>query len=98
MELVCYHLVAIASVDKLSPEKLPVTGRKVEDAIKSHRLVDYIETGVHMAVIYNADLLEPGMSFSGPAILEESGATIVIPPAMSCHVDDYGNYHLQAAQ
>lgn len=98
VELVAYHLVAIAEVDKLKPEKLPITGRKIEDAIKMQREVDYVEAGVHLATIYNGDALEPGMSFVGPAVIEEAGATTVIPPGLPCHVDEYGNYHIQTNQ
>jgi len=97
VELVCYHLVALAEVDKLKPEKRPTTGRKVADAVKGGRQVDYVEAGIHQATIYNGDGLEPGMSFAGPAIIEESGTTVVIPPGLPCHVDDYGNYHIQTA-
>ena len=42
-ELVCYHLIAIAEVDKLKPEKHPKTGRKLLDAIKGRREVDFVE-------------------------------------------------------
>jgi len=94
VELVVYHLVALAEVDKLKPEKLPTTGRKLEDAVKAQREVDYVEAGIHKATIYDGDALEPGMSFVGPAIIEEAGATTVIPPGLPCHVDDYGNYHI----
>ncbi len=97
VELVCYHLIVIAEVDKLKPEKLPTTGRKIEAAVKEHREVDYVEAGIHRATIYNGDALESGMSFVGPAIIEESGATTVIPPGLPCHVDDYGNYQIQTA-
>ena len=97
VELVCYHLVALAEVDKLKPEKRPTTGRKVADAVKGGRQVDYVEAGIHQATIYSGDGLEPGMSFAGPAIIEESGTTVVIPPGLPCHVDDYGNYHIQTA-
>ena len=96
-ELVCYHLIAIAEVDKLKPEKHPRTGRKLEAAIKGKREVDYVEAGIHQATIYNGDVLEPGMSFVGPAIIEESGTTVVIPPGLPCHVDDYGNYCIRNA-
>jgi N-methylhydantoinase A len=95
VELVAYHLVAIAEVDKLKPEKLPTTGRKLEDAVKMEREVDYAEAGIHQATIYDGDALEPGMSFVGPAIIEEAGATTVIPPGLPCQVDDYGNYHIR---
>ena len=96
-ELVCYHLVAIAEVDKLKPEVHPRTGRKVEAAVKGKREVDFVEAGIHQATIYNGDVLEPGMSFVGPAIIEEAGTTVVIPPGLPCHVDDYGNYCIRNA-
>jgi len=98
VELVVYHLVAIAEVDKLEPEKLPKTGRKLEDAVKMQREVDYVEAGIHQATIYDGDGLEPGMSFVGPAVIEEAGATTVIPPGLPCHVDEYGNYHILTKQ
>jgi N-methylhydantoinase A len=96
-ELVCYHLVAIAEVDKLKPEVHPRTGRNVEAAVKGRREVDFVEAGIHQATIYNGDALEPGMSFVGPAIIEESGTTVVLPPGLPCHIDDYGNYCIQTA-
>jgi N-methylhydantoinase A len=95
VELVAYHLVAIAEVEKLKPEKLPVTGRRLEEAVKGQRQVDYATAGIHLATIYDGDDLEPGMEFAGPAIIEEAGATTVIPPGLPCHVDDYGNYHIR---
>jgi len=98
VELVVYHLIAIAEVDKLKPEKFPTTGRKIEDAIKARREVDYVEAGIHQATIYDGDALEPGMSFIGPAIIEDAGATTVIPPGLPCHVDEYGNYHIRTNQ
>ncbi|MGA2546256.1 MAG: hydantoinase/oxoprolinase family protein [Rectinemataceae bacterium] len=98
VELVCYHVVAIAEVDKLTPRKRPATGKKIEKAVKSRRDVDYIEAGVHEATIYDGDALEPGMSLVGPAIIEESGTTIVIPPGLPCRVDDYGNYLIETVQ
>ena len=96
-ELVCYHLVALAYVDKLKPEKRPRTGRQLKDAIKGRREVDFVEAGQHQTTIYNGDLLEPGMSFTGPAIIEEAGTTVVIPPDMPCEIDDYGNYSILTA-
>jgi N-methylhydantoinase A len=97
-ELVCYHLIAIAEVDKLKPEKHPKTGRKLLDAIKGKRVVDFIESGIHQATIYNGNALEPGMSFTGPAIIEEADTTVVIPPDLPCNMDDYGNYCIQTAK
>ena len=97
-ELVCYHLIAIAEVDKLKPEKHPKTGRKLLDAIKGRREVDFVESGIHQATIYDGDDLEPGMSFTGPAIIEEADTTVVIPPDLPCFMDDFGNYCIQTAK
>jgi N-methylhydantoinase A len=94
VELVCYHLIAIAEVDKLVPEKCRVTGRGAADAVKGYREVDFVEAGIHEATLFAGDALEPGMSFTGPAIIEESGTTVVIPPGFPCHLDDYGDYHI----
>ena len=97
-ELVCYHLIAIAEVDKLKPEKHPKTGRKLLDAIKGRREVDFVESGIHQATIYDGDSLEPGMSFTGPAIIEEADTTVVVPPDLPCFMDDFGNYCIQTAK
>jgi N-methylhydantoinase A len=98
VELVAYHLVALAEVDKLKPEKLPTTGRKLEDTVKEEREVDFVEAGIQRATIYDGDSLEPGMEFLGPAIIEEAGATTVVPPGLPCSVDDYGDYQIRTAQ
>jgi len=94
VELVCFHLVAIAEVDKLKPRKKPATRHGTEAAAKGRREVDFAEAGVHPAAIYNGDLLEPGMAFRGPAVVEEAGTTVVVPPGMPCRIDEYGNYRL----
>jgi N-methylhydantoinase A len=98
VEMVCYHLIAIATVDKLKPGKAPVSGRALSATVKGTREVDFIESGIHTATIYDGEALEPGMSFTGPAVIEESGTTVVIPPGMPCHLDEFGNYTIQTAQ
>jgi N-methylhydantoinase A len=91
IEVVGVHLVATAEIGKLEPARLPVTGRDLDDAGKGQREVDYATEGKHDADIYDGDLLEPGMSFSGPAIVETKGSTIVVHPENAVTVDDYGN-------
>jgi N-methylhydantoinase A len=60
--------------------------------------VDFIEAGIIQSTIYDGDALEPGMSFTGPAIIEEAGTTVVVPPGLPCQVDDYHNYCIQMVQ
>ncbi len=98
VELVTYHLIAIAEVDKLEPQKVPPSEKDTADAIKGYREVDYLAAGIHQATLYNGVALAPGMSFIGPAIIEEAETTIVIPPDMSCQVDEYGNYQILTTQ
>ncbi len=47
--------------------------------------------GWHDAAIYAREDLLPGMSFEGPAIVEQSDATTVVEPGMSTRVDAFGN-------
>jgi len=97
VELVGLHVVASAEVGKLSIAERPKTGRKLAQTIKSRRKVDYALEGVHEAVIYDGDRLEPGMKFKGPAIVEQPGATTVINPGQSVSIDPYGNIHIAVA-
>ncbi len=56
--------------------------------------MDYATDGVHEAAIYTGELLEPGMSFQGPAVVETKGTTVVVHPGNELVVDDYGNLHI----
>ena len=98
IEFVGTHVVAFAAVGKLEPAKLPVTGRSLGDAKKGQREVDFALEGIHLSDIYDGHLLEPGMSFSGPAIIETRGTTMVIHPGNRVRVDDYGNVHITLQQ
>ena len=61
------------------------------------RPVDYALEGVHEAEIYDAERLEPGMRFAGPAVVEDAGSTIVVHPGQSATLDAYGNLHIESA-
>jgi len=91
VEFVGAHVVAIAEVGKLTPAPLPITGRQLADARKGRRRVDYALEGAHEADVYVGELLEPGMSFDGPAIVETRGSTVVVHPGNELTVDEYGN-------
>lgn len=94
MEIIGFHLVAIAQIGKLTPQALPVTGRLVIEACKGQRRVDYAQEGVHEAALYDYALLEPLMTFFGPAIVEDAGSTVVVHPGNRVRVDRLGNLHI----
>jgi N-methylhydantoinase A len=91
VEFVGAHLVAIAEVGKLSPAPLSPSGRSLADARKGRRCVDYATEGTHEAEIYAGELLEPGMAFTGPAIVEARSTTVVAHPDNEVTVDRYGS-------
>jgi N-methylhydantoinase A len=91
VEFVGAHVVAIAEVGKLAPQPLPTTGRTLAEAQKGEREVDYATDGIHLAQIYDGDLLEPGMTVTGPAVVETKGSTTVVHPTNKLRVDQYGN-------
>lgn len=94
IEIVGLHLIASAEIGKLEVNELPVTGAGPADAVKGRREVDYAMEGVHTATIYDAEKLEPGMTFEGPAIVEDPGTTTVIHPGNTVSIDAYGNTHI----
>lgn len=94
VEIIGLHLVAASEVGKLEITRLEKTGASLEQAIKGRREVDYATEGIHEATIYDGMKLEPGMSFAGPAVIEDPGTTVVIQPGNHVSVDDYGNIHI----
>ncbi|MCJ8324200.1 MAG: hydantoinase/oxoprolinase family protein [Rhizobiales bacterium] len=94
VEMVGIHLVASAEVGKLKMTETEAAGTSVKIALKSQREVDYALEGKHMADIYDGDLLESGMTFSGPAIVEDAGTTVVVHPGNQVKIDGYGNLHI----
>ncbi len=97
VEIVGLHLIATAAVGKLEITPLPVTGAGNDAARKGRRQVDFAEAGRHEADIYDAERLEPGMGFAGPAVIEDPGTTVVVHPGNRVSIDAYGNIHIALA-
>ncbi len=60
-------------------------------AIKRHRQV-WWEGEARDTPVYDGELLRAGDRFPGPAIIEETTTTVVVPPAYAVEVDPYRNY------
>ncbi|MCJ2121193.1 hydantoinase/oxoprolinase family protein [Methylobacterium sp. J-077] len=91
IELVGFHVVAFARVGTLEILREECTASDASSAQKGTRNVNYAASGIHRAHIYDSTKLKPGMSFNGPAIIEDPGTTIVVFPANTVSVDGYGN-------
>jgi N-methylhydantoinase A/acetone carboxylase, beta subunit len=94
VEMVGLHIIASAEVGKLAPVEQPLTDTPASAALKGRRTVDYALDGVHEADIYDGEKIEPGMTFSGPAVIEDPGTTIVIHPGNAVEMDRWGNLHI----
>lgn len=97
VEMVGIHLVATAEVGKLTMTERPTIGVEANLAVKGKRQVDYALEGIREATIYDGSKLEPGMTFHGPAIVEDPGTTVVIHPGDTVKIDGYGNIHIALA-
>ena len=94
VEMVGIHLVATAETARLTLSERPAGPADATPAVKGQRAVDYATEGVAQAMIYDGTLLEPGMEFSGPAVVEDPGTTIVIHPGNAVRIDGFGNLHI----
>ncbi|MGP1355525.1 hydantoinase/oxoprolinase family protein [Roseicyclus sp.] len=94
VEMVGIHLVARAEVGKLTMKPAELGPPDATPAHKGRRVVDYALEGRHEADIYDGDRLAPGMAFTGPAIVEDAGTTVVIHPGNRVEVDAFRNIHI----
>ena len=98
VEMVGIHIKATARIGRMELRRRQSSGRDPADAVKGKRAVDYALEGIHEAVIYDGSRLEPGMEFSGPCVIEDSGSTAVAHPGNTVSIDGYGNIVIRTAE
>lgn len=92
VELVSLRLVSIGTVPQARLSPVAPSGRKVETARTGARKIFFgDEHGLLDCQIYSRDLLEPGHTVSGPAVIEQMDTTTVIHPEQEARVDSYRN-------
>lgn len=63
-----------------------------EDTVKGKRDAWFPEAGGFCSTgVYDRYLMKPGMTFQGPAIVEERESTVIVGPDADCHVDEQFN-------
>jgi N-methylhydantoinase A len=95
VQIVNFHVVGYALVDKPELPKTPASRSAPSAAIRGRRQVDFEKHGLVDTPIYDRLALGSGAELVGPAILEEPAATTVVPPEMKVHVDEYGNVRVK---
>lgn len=92
IQIVNFRTTALGKVSKIQLKEHVDEGKNPDAAITEQREVFFEETGTYVATaIYNRDLLKTGNEISGPAIIEQMDATIVVPPRHSAKIDPFLN-------
>jgi len=90
VEVVNYQVVGMRRVKKLELSELPAQSLRPEDALLADRSV-YIKGGYETIPIYDRTKLSRGATLSGPAVLEDPTATIIVLHNQVASVDKFGN-------
>ena len=91
VELVNARLVAYGIVAKPAAE--PHRGAAASDATPDSRRPVWFGGASYDCPVREREQLAVGATVDGPAIVEEFGATTVVPPGWSGTVDEHGNLH-----
>jgi N-methylhydantoinase A len=94
VELVNARLTALGVVDKPAAVRHASDARTLDDARVETRPVWFAGAPAHCPVLDRARLPE-GARLAGPAIVEEFGATTVVPPGWRGWLDALGNLRLE---
>jgi N-methylhydantoinase A len=95
MEIVTVAVEAIGPTTKPTLVKAPYAGTSADRAKKGSRDV-YFAGEFVTTPVYEWNLLGNGNEINGPAIVESSHTTLVLPPARKITIDDYMNIHMSA--
>jgi len=90
IELVNARLTAYGLVPKPAPARHVAAGATLETALVERRPV-WWEGRAHDCPVWDRDRLPERALLAGPAIVEEFGATTVVPPGWRGLVDEHGN-------
>jgi N-methylhydantoinase A len=90
VEVVTWKLTALGSGPSLELPRQRESG-SLDDALKGRRSAYFPEKGDYVEIpIYDRYRLPAGAWLAGPAIVEESESTTVLPPGCGARVDPYG--------
>jgi N-methylhydantoinase A len=94
IELVNARLTAYGRVPKPAAERHAASGATLEAALVERRPV-WFAGRAHDCPVWDRDRLPEGAHVKGPAIVEEFGATTVVPPGWRGVLDDHGNLRFE---
>jgi N-methylhydantoinase A len=89
-ELVTFRLTGYGTVPK-PPLREISPSDDVSEARTGSRLVDFDERGQAETAVFDRAALGAGAHITGPAAIEETATTTLVPPGMTADVDRLGN-------
>ncbi len=93
IELVNARVSAYGLVAKPAPERYGSATRSLDDALVERRRV-WLAGTAHECPVWERERLPEKAELRGPALVEEFGATTVLPPDWRADVDVHGNLRL----
>ncbi len=96
VEIVSYRLRGVGRVPQVKLPAYEPAGHKLNDALLEIRRARFNGETVDCPV-YQRDLIDVGVSFAGPAIVEQLDATTVIPIGRQVRVDHFKNMLIDIA-
>ncbi len=93
IELVNARVSAYGLVARPAPERYGSATRSLDDALVERRRV-WFAGAAHECPVWERERLPEKAEFRGPALVEEFGATTVLPPGWQADVDSHGNLRL----
>jgi len=92
VELVNVHVTGVAGADSDALPEVAADGADAAAALRGARAAySAARRDFTTFAVYQRDLLQPGMTFAGPALIEEDSATTVIDVDARVRIDRYGS-------
>ena len=99
IEMINLRLAACAKVVTPPRKSSDVIDKEADFYLKTKRNVYFEETGEFVSTpIYDGDKMEGGCVVVGPAIVEQSTTTIIVPPKAQLEVNPYGDYVIEISE
>jgi N-methylhydantoinase A len=90
VEVVTYRVTGIGRVPEVELPRFTSAGGTLEQAYRETRAAHFAGETLR-AKVYQRERLDVGLAISGPAIVEQLDATLVIPPGHTARVDEWKN-------
>lgn len=91
VEALHWRLTAIGRTER--PSSRPRAARRRGPVPPRHREVIF-DGARAKTIVYRGDEMSAGMKIQGPAIIEETTTTVVIPPGWELAVNEFGDYQM----